>query len=139
MGDAKIKHLGIENQIGALAGLAVEIDKIAHKWKIPPPMAMNINLAVEEAVSNIIFYAFADKDRHEIRVSLSLDKNRLTIIIIDDGRPFNPLDKEQPDITLPVDNRPVGGLGIFLILNIMDEARYVRQDNQNILTLHKTI
>lgn len=138
MGNVKIRHLSIENQIGELAAVAEEIDKIAHKWKIPQPTAMNINLAVEEAVSNIIYYAFNDKVRHEIGISFSLENNRLTISIIDDGLPFNPLEKDHPDITLTAEDRPVGGLGIYLILNIMDEVTYERLDNRNILTLHKT-
>jgi anti-sigma regulatory factor (Ser/Thr protein kinase) len=139
MTDVKTKHLTIGNQIGELAGLAEEIGKIARKWKIPKSEAMNINLAVEEAVSNIILYAYTDQKQHEIRISLSLEKNMLTIIIADDGIPFNPLEREEPDISLPVDDRPVGGLGIFLIMNIMNEVFYLRKDNLNILTLHKTI
>ncbi len=63
----------------------------------------------------------------------------LTIEIIDDGIPFDPLSHEQPDITLQAEERPVGGLGIFLISKIMDTVQYSRINNFNILTLKKSI
>lgn len=139
MRGVKTKHIEIDKQIGNLAILGKKIDDMAREWKIPKSSAMNIHLAVEEAVSNIILYAFPNTDNHKITISVTLENKKLTIIIIDDGIPFNPLKKEQPDITLPADERNVGGLGIFLILNIMDEVTYDRKNNQNILTLYKKI
>lgn len=139
MGIRKIKHFVVGNQIGELSSLAEKIDDLAEKWKLSKALAMNINLVIEEAVSNIIFYAFTNSDRHEIGISVSLNHTTLTIKITDDGLPFNPLTKEQPDITLLAEERPVGGLGIFLISQIMDKMHYIRQKNQNILTLNKSI
>jgi anti-sigma regulatory factor (Ser/Thr protein kinase) len=139
MGNNKIKHFVIENQIGELSSLAEKIDDLAEQWKLPQSLAMNINLVIEEAVSNIIFYAFNDNSKHEIGISISLENSRLTIKITDDGNPFNPLAQEQPDINLPAEERPVGGLGIFLIAQIMDEMNYARNKNENILTLTKSI
>ena len=139
MGTRKIKQFVIENQIGELSFLAEKIEKIAEEWELSPAVAMNMNLVIEEALSNIIFYAFTDKNKHEIKVSVSVDKNILTIKITDDGIPFNPLKHEQPDITLPAEERPVGGLGIFLMSQIMDKMHYNRKENENILTLKKKI
>ena len=119
--------------------MAGKIDDLAEEWELPQALAMNINLVIEEAVSNIIFYAFNDKDKHEIRITISLENSRLTIKITDDGIPFNPLKQQQPDITLSAEERPIGGLGIFLISQIMDNMHYSRQKNQNILTLNKSI
>ena len=135
----KTKHIVIDNQIGELSFLAEEIEKLAEEWNLPMALAMNINLVIEEAVSNIIFYAFADNEKHEIKISISLNIDKLLIEIADNGLPFNPTLQQHPDITLPVEERPVGGLGIFLITQIMDEVSYVRQKNQNILTLNKSI
>lgn len=137
MGNNKIKHFVIENQIGELSSLAGKIDELAEDWELPQALAMNINLVIEEAVSNIIFYAFNDDDKHEIKISISLENNRLNIKITDDGIPFNPLLQQQPDVTLSAENREVGGLGIFLIAQIMDEVNYERNENKNILTLKK--
>lgn len=139
MGNRKNKHFIIENQIGELTSLAGKIDELAEEWEISQALVMNINLVIEEAVSNIIFYGFADKRKHEIEILITLDNNLLTISITDDGIPFNPLEQQQPDITLPAEERPVGGLGIFLISQIMDEMQYTRKGNLNILTLNKAL
>jgi serine/threonine-protein kinase RsbW len=139
MGNRKNKQFVIENQVEELSSLAEKIEKIAEEWEISPALAMNMNLVIEEALSNIIFYAFTDKNKHEIKVSVSVDKNILTIKITDDGIPFNPLEHEKPDINLPAEERPVGGLGIFLMAQIMDEMEYNRKKNENILTLKKSI
>lgn len=137
MENRKIKHFVIENQIGELPSLAEKIEKLAEKWELSQELAMNINLVIEEALSNIIFYAFTDSDQHDIKISISLNQNRVMIKITDNGIPFNPLLQQQPDISLSVTERPVGGLGIFLISSIMDKIQYFRQKNQNILILHK--
>ena len=139
MGNRKIKHFIIENRIEELSSLAEKIDNLSEEWAISLALAMNMNLVIEEAVSNIIFYAYNNNDKHKITISISLENNRLTIKITDDGIPFNPLAQQQPDINLPVEERPVGGLGIFLISQMMDEMNYARLKNQNILTLKKSI
>ena len=139
MGNTKIKHFVIENQIGELSTLAEQIDDLAAQWDLAQAMAMNINLVVEEAVSNIIFYAYNNNNKHKIKISISLENKLLTIKITDDGIPFNPLEQQQPDINLPAEERPVGGLGIFLISHMMDELNYIRKGNQNILTLYKSL
>jgi anti-sigma regulatory factor (Ser/Thr protein kinase) len=139
MGNRKIKQFVIENQIGELSSLAEKMEKIAGDWDLSPALALNMNLVIEEALSNIIFYAFTDKNKHEIKISISIDNKILTIKITDDGIPFNPLKQKQPDITLPAEERPVGGLGIFLMSQIMDQMLYKRKGNENILTLKKNI
>jgi len=139
MGNMKNKHFVIANRIEELSVLAKKIEELAEEWELSMELAMNINLVIEEAVSNIIFYAFTDKKKYEIEISISLKKNKLLIEITDNGVPFNPTLQQQPDINLPVEERPVGGLGIFLITQIMDEIDYVRQNNQNILKLNKSI
>jgi anti-sigma regulatory factor (Ser/Thr protein kinase) len=139
MGNRKIKHFVIENQVEELTTLADKIAALAEKWQLPQALALNINLAIEEALTNIIFYAFPDNNKHEIKVSVRLSDNMLTIKITDKGIPFNPLSQQQPDITLSAEERPVGGLGIFLITQMMDKMHYTRHKNQNILTLNKSI
>ncbi|HEY3370440.1 MAG TPA: ATP-binding protein [Prolixibacteraceae bacterium] len=139
MGNRKIKHFVIENQVEELTPLAEKIEVLAEKWQLSQALAMNINLAIEEALINIISYAFPENGTHEIKLSVTLGNNLLEIKITDNGIPFNPLSHQQPDITLSAEERPVGGLGIFLISQIMDKMHYTRQKNQNILTLNKNI
>ena len=137
MDKKKIKHFVIENRIEELSSLAEKIENLGHDWEFPSGLTMNINLVLEEALSNIIFYAFDDKNKHEI--TLIFEHNKLTICITDNGIPFNPLKQDTPDINLPAEERPIGGLGIYLISQIMDEMKYSRENNQNVLTLHKSI
>jgi serine/threonine-protein kinase RsbW len=139
MANRKVKHFVIENQVSELSRLAEEIEKLADKWKMPQALAMNINLVIEEAVTNIIFYAFTDSSKHEISITISVFNNILTIELTDNGIPFDPSSHQKPDITLTAEERDVGGLGIFLISQIMDEIHYARKKNQNILTLTKSI
>ncbi|MDD3906719.1 MAG: ATP-binding protein [Bacteroidales bacterium] len=138
--ETKMKEVfEIENRIEALSVLAGEIEDLAEKWELPMPLTMSLNLVLEEAVSNVIFYAFNDHQKHLIQISFALENKILTVEIVDDGIPFDPLSQKLPDITLPVEERPIGGLGILLILKIMDQVSYSRQNNQNRLTLVKNI
>ena len=135
----KNKYFIIENKIDQLSSLAEKIEDLADEWKLSQDLTMKINLVIEEALSNIILYAFNDKDKHEIRISISIDKNNLEITIKDDGILFNPLAQKKPNINLPAEERPIGGLGIFLMSQIMDKMHYSRDKNQNILKLNKSI
>ena len=99
---------------------------------------LRIELAIEEAIVNIIHYSFPEKMGH-IELNCECRNNTIIFKIIDDGTGFNPLKQEDPDITLPIEEREIGGLGIFLIKNIMDDVSYQRKDNKNILILRKEL
>ena len=129
------KSFIIANKIEEIPVLAGKIEELAKSWGIPLSLSMNINLALEEAVSNIIFYAYNDKENHSINISIALSNNQIVIIIKDDGIPFDPTSYQEPDISLPAEERPIGGLGIFLMLRIMDEISYCRKHDINSLTL----
>lgn len=135
----KIKYFKVENKIDEISSLADEIEVLAEEWKFSKELAMKINLVIEEALSNIIFYAFNDNDKHEISIAVSMDKKDLEITFKDYGIPFNPLSQQKPDINLPAEKRPIGGLGIFLISQVMDKMHYSRKNDQNILVLNKSI
>ena len=100
---------------------------------------MSINLVLDELVTNIIDYGFEDAGRHEIRVTMGVEGHTLTIEIEDDARAFDPLAAPPPDLTLPLEDRPVGGLGIHIVRTVMDAVEYQRRDGHNILTMRKTI
>ena len=98
-----------------------------------------IKLASEEAVVNIINYAYPDKDGNfEIAcIPNPKESKGLEMEIVDWGIPFNPLELPEPDINVPMEERKIGGLGIFMVRKIMDEVNYKRQEERNILTLVK--
>lgn len=105
------------------------------------PLSFNINLVLEELVTNVINYAYPSTEEHSFSVTADGEAGGvLTLQIIDDGVPFDPLNEApEVDVTLGVEERPVGGLGIFIVKQIMDEVSYSRTDGKNILTLQKNL
>lgn len=101
---------------------------------------MEIQLAVEEIFTNIASYGYPDeKGTVNFRVDLSEDPAAITIRIADHGIPYDPLARDDPDVTLSAKERKIGGLGVFLVKKMMDDVDYVRKDGQNILTLKKIL
>ena len=106
----------------------------------PPKSQMQMEIAVEEIFVNIAHYAYAPEKGHAtVRVEVSGDPVTVSITFIDRGTPYDPLAKEDPDITLSAEERNIGGLGIFMTKKIMDDISYEYKDGQNILTLKKTL
>lgn len=106
----------------------------------PVKERMQINVAVEEIFVNIASYAYGSgKGPSIVRTEVSEDPIEVVITFIDKGKPFDPLDKEDPDITLSADDRPIGGLGIFMVKEMMDDIDYEYKDGKNILRLKKKI
>lgn len=103
-------------------------------------LQFKIRLSIEEAVENVVRYAYED-GHGWIEVGTDLDKDglMLTIVLRDAGVPFNPLAKDDPDITLGVDDREIGGLGIFLCKNLMDDINYNYSEGCNVLTMKKKL
>lgn len=99
-----------------------------------------IRLSIEETVENVVNYAYQDGVGW-MEVSTDLDDKglQLTITLKDAGTPFNPLEREDPDLTLPAEERPIGGLGIFLCKQFMDKVSYSYENGCNVLTLQKSI
>ncbi|MDO4949407.1 MAG: ATP-binding protein [Bacteroidales bacterium] len=109
---------------------------------IPDNMELQfkIRLAVEEAVANVVDYAYeGGQGWLEAETITSADGSVLSLVIRDAGVPFNPLEKEDPNLSLSVEERGVGGLGIFLCKQLMDSVGYVYQDGCNVLTMTKTV
>ena len=125
--------LVMRNDIQQIPTLAEWIEMIG----LPQELNMPINLALEDAVSNVMLYAYPGKSG---QVLVECDKaDKLVFTITDSGVPFDPTQQEDPDVTQSAEERPIGGLGIFLVRQIMDTIHYERKDNKNILTLTKQI
>ena len=99
------------------------------------------NLVVEELFVNIANYAYKEKENGKCKISIDYDKEKqeVKITIEDNGIKFNPLEKEDPDTTLSVEDRKIGGLGILLVKKNMDNIEYKYEDNKNILILSKNV
>ena len=127
----KNKTLVIRNNIDELNRLVIFLEALEEEWELPMGLIPSINLALEEALTNVIFYAYEKNTENNISVDFSKEGNKLTIIITDSGKPYDPLQKEDPDVNLSAEDRPIGGLGIFLIKQIMNEVSYQRIENKN--------
>ncbi|MBQ0103102.1 MAG: ATP-binding protein [Prevotellaceae bacterium] len=117
------------------------IEAIMQSPDIPddPGLQFKIRLSVEEATENIVQYAYAEGEGYVVVKTELTPANRLIITLRDEGVPFNPLDKDDPDITLSAEDRNIGGLGIFLCKQLMDKVTYTFENGCNILTMEKQI
>ena len=104
-----------------------------------PATENRLTLVLEELLTNVVSYGYDDDDAHEIHVSLEVKDGVLTSVFDDDGRPFNPHDAQKPVMDGPLEERSVGGLGIHLILTIMDSVEYERVDGRNRTTMTMAI
>ncbi len=140
MDKAMERHtLTLTNKISELEKIRDGLERLGEEWGIDPQTCMSVNLALEEAFTNIVNYAFENNDPQEIVIDMNKADDRLSITITDEGRPYDPTQNPEPDTSLPAEERPIGGLGIFLIRKIMDEVAYERNGNKNHLTLVKQL
>jgi sigma-B regulation protein RsbU (phosphoserine phosphatase) len=107
----------------------------ARDWSVA--ITNSINLALEEWFVNLISYAFDDDKIHEIEIALNYTDSAIEIKVTDDGKPFDPTADKPDDLTAPLEERKIGGLGIHFIRNTMDEFTYRREGNLNVVTMRK--
>ncbi|MFH1213307.1 MAG: ATP-binding protein [Candidatus Neomarinimicrobiota bacterium] len=132
-------ELRLSNSIEELQSLNTELEQFGEIWNLSPELIFNLNLVLEEILSNIIFYGYDDTTDHTINLNIALEGDIIEIEIIDDAKPFNPLNRPDPDVNQSLDARKIGGLGIYLVKKIMDKTEYVNKDGKNILILQKNI
>ena len=133
------KTLTIKNEVSQLSRVYGLVEQVASEWHLDKSLTMNLNLVVEEAVANIVMYAYEGQKEKDITLTLEKEKDQLLITVTDTGMPFDPTTKEAPDVSLIAEERPIGGLGIFLIKQMMDDVSYRREGGTNILTLRKRL
>jgi anti-sigma regulatory factor (Ser/Thr protein kinase) len=131
--------LHIKNDINQLTKVHEYLQQTVGALDLSPSACMSLKLAVEEAVVNVMLYAYPGETDKDIFISLEHDDKKITVVITDYGLAFDPTTREDPDISLPLEDRPIGGLGAYLIKQLMTEVSYRRAGNQNILTLIKQI
>jgi anti-sigma regulatory factor (Ser/Thr protein kinase) len=128
----------IENDLSEIAKVDEMLDEFAEQFGIPPAIAVTFHVIFDDLLNNLISYGFNDGQRHFIDISLESTANSLIVSIADDGMPFNPLDETAPDTTLSIEDRQIGGLGIHLAIKLVDDVRYQRTADKNVLTLTKS-
>jgi anti-sigma regulatory factor (Ser/Thr protein kinase) len=128
----------IENDLSEIAKVDEMLDEFAEQFGIPPAIAATFHVIFDDLLNNVISFGFNDGQRHFIDISLESTANSLIVSIADDGMPFNPLDETAPDTTLSIEDRQIGGLGIHLVIKLVDDVRYQRTADKNVLTLTKS-
>ncbi|MFA6583418.1 MAG: SpoIIE family protein phosphatase [Elusimicrobiaceae bacterium] len=129
----------IKNELSELDRISKAIEDFAQRYRLPPQVVYDLELALEELIVNIISYGYDDNRLHTITVRLALKGGTLVTEIIDTAREFNPLTQASPDMTKPLHERAVGGMGIHLVRKVMDSVSYRRERGVNIITLTKTL
>jgi len=119
--------------------LVARLQAFAQEQKLPPAVLQATDLSLEEHLTNVISYAYEDKRCHEILVRMEVNAGELLVEVEDDGRPFNPLNRPAVDTSLPLDQKPIGGLGVYLIRRFMEQVDYRREGNKNIFRMRKRV
>jgi len=125
------------NDLAELAKLSEALDQLGTRYDLSPRTISEVNLALEEIVTNIISYGFDGPGDHRITICLSMEDRQLTSQVEDNGRPFDPLQVAEPDVTAALEDREPGGLGILLVRKLMDDVSYSRNGDRNVLLMKK--
>ena len=136
----RAETLVMRNDVSSMPLLYEFIEGLCERYGYPMEMGMELQLALEEALVNVINYAFPNDDTaHDIRLTFSQKGDILSFTIEDDGVPFDPTQHQEVDIDAPIEERQVGGLGIHLVRTIMDRMEYRREADHNVLMLEKRL
>lgn len=125
----------LHNDLGELPRLHAWIEELSRSLGLAPDIAFAVDLCLQEAVGNVIAYAFSDGASHEISVSVVRAEGRVIVEVEDDGRPFDPLGIPPRETTGRLEDVQIGGLGIHLIRQFASDMRYERVDGRNRLTM----
>lgn len=136
----EIKKIIIINKIEQLERIRSFLDQIGNEWSLDPGLVFELNLVMEEYISNLVFYAYSDQSEHEISVEIGKHETQLKIVISDDGREFNILQMpDNTEINKPLEQRKIGGLGIHFIKTLTDHLEYTSDGKRNRLVMKKRI
>lgn len=135
-----MKELTVDAAVENIEVVTDFVNEELEKLDCPVKARRQIDIAIDELFGNIARYAYSpDVGKATVRFSVEENPLEVTITFIDNGVPFNPLEKSNPDTHLSAEERPIGGLGIFLVKKSMDLVEYEYKNGQNILKIKKNI
>ena len=129
--------LTLKNDMANLEKLHSFVEEIQQSQFASKKCLFETNLALEEIFSNVLSYGFNNHADHFIKITITTVQGVLNIRVEDDGKPFNPLEAKEPTLQYDIENCALGGLGIHLIKHFMNDLRYNRYQNKNVLTMKK--
>jgi serine/threonine-protein kinase RsbW len=130
-------NVALRNKIADLASVTEAVDRIGAEAEIPARTVVQLQVVLDEVLSNVIKYAWPDGGTHEFRVCISVQSGGIEVTITDDGRPFNPLDQAAPAPRADGSRPLPGGVGIHMVKQLVDSIEYVRFDGRNQVILTK--
>ena len=131
--------LTLSNDVQEVPFLSAFVDEVCESCGVDMMTTMQMNLALEEAVVNVMTYGYPEGTKGYVDISVQSDSCGLTFVISDSGKPFDPTTRGEVDTTLSAEERSIGGLGIHLVRQLMDDIKYEYKDGHNVLTLKKKI
>ena len=133
------KELILKNRVDELQRVNQFVEEIGEELNLDMELQMNLNLVMEEMVSNVIFYAYPEGKEASIELLAESNGKELTFVLSDRGKEFDPTAKEDADPNVNPMDRDIGGMGIYIVKNIMNEVTYQRLEGKNLLTMKKDI
>ena len=133
------KEIRINNQVDELEHVAEFVEQIGEELGLDMELQMNLNLVLEEMVTNVIFYAYPEGKTADIELQAESNGKELTFVLSDQGKEFDPTAKEDADPDVNPIDREIGGMGIYIVKNIMNQVTYQRLEGKNLLTMTKKI
>jgi anti-sigma regulatory factor (Ser/Thr protein kinase) len=134
-----VAAIELKTELNELPRLAKEVDRFCDSVAASDPDRFALQVALEEVVMNVINHGFKGQPGHAVHINLSSDERAVTVVARDDAPAYDPLARAEVDTSLALEDRPVGGLGVHLVKKLMQEARYERRDDTNVLTLVRHI
>lgn len=129
----------LPNDLAAIGPFAERVEAFCAAHGVPMAIAFQLNLAIDELATNVISYGWDDGRPHQLHIGLSRMSDRLIVLIEDDARPFNPLERPPPDLDAPLENRAIGGLGIHFVREFATDLSYERVAGRNRLTIERRL
>ena len=133
------RGFSLVNEVQEVSALAVFMRSVCEDMHFNELTTAGVNIAIEEAVVNVINYAYPKGSRANILLEVMADEEKITFKLCDDGMPFDPTSVKNKDVAQPIEKSNVGGLGIYLIRHYMDSISYQRIDGHNVLTMTKNL
>ena len=138
MNDA-VLEVSLGNDLSEIAGAAAQVAEFCSAHQLIPSVAYAANLAIDEILTNTINFGYDDDERHQIEIVVSLEADSLVVVIVDDSMPFDLGLAPERDLDLALDDTPLGGLGLYLVHQMMDRVDYRREEGCNVVTLVKDV
>ena len=136
--DENVLEIALDNELAQIADVAAKIDAFCEAHELAPDVAYAVNLSIDEILTNAISYGYDDDDPHRIEITVRRGADLIVVVVRDDSAAFDPsAGGPEADLEAGLEDREIGGLGIFLVHQMMDEVEYERVDGRNVVTLTK--